>query len=155
MGLDLSAYSNLQLVECSEQPCDDHVHVYPNSDFPGRADRLVKGCYTYGKRFHFRGGSYSGFNEWREWLSDIALGVSPREVWDDPERFVGKPFVELINFSDCEGVIGPETSAKLAKDFAEHAQEAARRDTGYEYLKYRDWWKAFELAAGNGGVIFR
>ncbi len=111
----------------------------------------------------FRAGSYSGYNWWREQLSKLALRVAPSSVWKTPKKFAAKPFFELINFSDAEGVIGSTTSAKLARDFADHEVKLAKlADTkikdaderGYFLESYGDWRRAFELAARGGFVIF-
>ncbi len=68
-------------------------------------------------------------------------------------------FRELIHFSDCEGFIGPKTSAKLAADFAawrdSAAAMAAQIDQGRWHLeKYNEWARAFETAAKGGVVKF-
>lgn len=111
----------------------------------------------------FRAGSYSGYNWWREHLCKFALGCEPGELWEDPEDFEGKPFVELINFSDCEGAIGPRTSAKLAADFASHEPRVASwaeahieepDNRGYFIELFGEWKRGFELAAQNGFLIF-
>jgi hypothetical protein len=111
----------------------------------------------------FRAGSYSGYNWWREQLCKFALEVSPEDVWEEPERFEGKAFVELINFSDCDGCIGSKTSAKLAKDFAAHAPRLKMWATkhltdaderSYFVDSYAEWQQGFELAAQNGVLIF-
>jgi hypothetical protein len=111
----------------------------------------------------FRAGSYSGYNWWREQLCQLALGVPPSEVWEDPDAHAGKPFLEMINFSDAEGAIGPVTSAKLAKDFAINearlvtlAEQRIADPDEREYFTtlLSDWRHAFELAAKDGFVIF-
>jgi len=111
----------------------------------------------------FRAGSYSGYNMWRTHLCQIALDVPPDDVWEDPEAYDGMPFVELINFSDCEGCIGPKTSAKLAADFRQYGgrlreiapkQITSDEDRGYFFESYDDWQRAFELASRDGFVIF-
>jgi hypothetical protein len=111
----------------------------------------------------FRAGSYSGYNWWREQLCQLALDVPPDDVWGDPEHYAGKPFVELINFSDCEGCIGPITAAKLAVDFREYGPRvrtgAAKQITddeerSYFLDTYNDWQQAFEIASRDGFVIF-
>ena len=56
---------------------------------------------------------------WNE-LATLAGYAGADDAW---ERTDG-PFWELINFSDCEGVIGPKTSAKLAGDFAAFQEKA-------------------------------
>jgi hypothetical protein len=94
----------------------------------------------------------------------MALEVRPEKIWEDHESFAGKPFVELICFSDCEGSIGPETSAKLAKDFADYEEQAREwaKDRYADWHDEFDWWfskyenfkRAFELAAQGGFVMF-
>jgi hypothetical protein len=110
----------------------------------------------------FRAGSYSGYNWWREQLSKFGLDRTPESVWSN-KRLAGSPFVELIDFSDCEGSIGPQTSAKLFDDFLAYedqvagwAQHAIPEEDNRSYFveTYADWQRAFELAADFGFVIF-
>jgi hypothetical protein len=64
------------------------------------------------------------------------------------------PFWELIHFSDCEGTIGPEVSAKLAQDFARYQDQAdAHPDERFRDL-YATWRTAFEMASQGGAVDF-
>ena len=167
MGLDITAYGNL-VVAPSDVELDEYA--YPKGDnywkltdntvksteeeFPGRTAGLTPAIYSVGQTHRFRAGSYGGYNEWRNWLARLAGFKSAKEVWDTNPAT--GPFIELINFADNEGVIGPLVSAKLAKDFSEYEPEAEQRDAGQLfYLKlYREWRKAFELAANNGAVEF-
>ena len=65
----------------------------------------------------------------------------------------GHPFVELIDFADNEGYIGPTVAAKLARDFAQHEASILSPEVeGWQAKLYRDWRHAFELAADNGCV---
>jgi hypothetical protein len=64
-----------------------------------------------------------------------------------------KPFYELINFSDCEGIIGPEVSTKLYNDFVKF-EVVAKNEEEYFYRKYKDWMKAFKVASNKGVVSF-
>lgn len=162
MGLDISYYddlthdANLVLNEDGEPDnYDDYVSIYVNEDFPGRADDLVDGWYKGECLGSFRGGSYGGYNQWRMQLCMAALGVAPNAIWEG--TVTEGPFIELVNFSDCEGTIGPKTSAKLAKDFADWEDKiGAMVDGDEEYFmtKFRDWKAAFEAAAKNGAVCF-
>lgn len=139
----------------------DITRLYVDYSPLDQHDDLESGFYRCGDKYErsFKAGSYSGYNRWREKLSLLALGVMPEEVWDQPELYRGKPFVELIHFSDCEGVIGPKTSAKLAKDFVEF-KERAEEDEGLKeyssfmpYSHYDEWAEAFKLAAETHGVV--
>jgi hypothetical protein len=157
MGLDITAVRRAVFDHETKDSCDhwpeEIRRVYANPDFPGRADGLVDGCYRYESRFDFRAGSYSGYNQWRHELCRLALGCDPSEVWRNREQHVDSPFVELIDFSDCEGVIGPVTSARLLADFeffAEAAERhAARTALWWFHEGYDNWTRAFRMAAGD------
>ena len=75
---------------------------------------------------------------------------------ESDELKVDIPFVELLNFSDCEGFIGPKTSAKLHADFLEWDKKAKNFDSqnSYFYETYKEWTEAFKVASDGGCVIF-
>ena len=164
MGLDVQSYSRCRFVapqvgdDYEEHDEEEHVLVYVLDAFLDRLDGQPQGWYAAeGESVDFHAGSYGGYNQWREQLSEAALGVHPKVVWDDPERFAGRPFVELINFADNEGAIGPITSAKLWTDFEEHQDLPERVEDdpfGYFAQKYDSWRDAFALAADDGFVVF-
>lgn len=115
---------------------------------------MAEGAYAYsGEKYVFRAGSYTGYNQWRDWLSDV-VGV-PRAGNGRPNE---GPFVELIHFADNEGFIGPKTAAELVEDFAAwrpRAVAAAPAEDGAYYVeKYDAWAKAFAIAAKGGAVQF-
>jgi hypothetical protein len=159
MGLDITAYSHVKKVK-GEFDDDKHVNVYILETFKEQADGLTEGCYEvceYGIE-RFRAGSYSGYNEWRGWLASI-VGKSDKEIWETPDPSI--PFVELINFADNEGTIGPRTSKKLHADFVKMYPEALKAaskldaETSTWYLgRYFKWMDAFELAQWDGFVKF-
>ncbi len=181
MGLDIHAASNLRYArplpkgeefdrleeDVNRQgKCLDEVYflLYPNDpDWEAHLAGMEPGLYEYTaatEQHEFGVGSYSMYNSWREQLSQFALAVEPSTVWDDPDRFEGRPFVELINFTDCDGRIGTRLAAKLASDFHNHSAEAeefARAlGGGEDFLSvYRDFTTAFELAARGGALAFR
>lgn len=169
MGLDVTAYRKAVWLHPYQQTCDhdaDATSVLHEPHFVARADGLPEGCYRSEGEFHFRAGSYSGHNAWRDQLALMALGVRPEEVWRNTEEggrqeeFIGKPFYELIDFSDCNGIIGPVTSAKLLADFKAHHKRAERwarqrsRDGEWFIQLYAQWAKAFYLASDGGFVSF-
>ena len=107
----------------------------------------------------FRAGPYSYYNDWRRHLCLFALKVPAEDVWADPDQFAGKPFVELINFTDCDGRIGTTVAAKLAQDFRSHFSQAEAYAHTLSEMKdwlevYVDFLKAFELAAQDGALKF-
>ena len=137
--------------------CDDHVRLRENPNFPGRADGIKCGaCYAAEEDDVGEAGywSYGGYNRWREALSMLALGVMPRRVWDKPDDFAGQPFVELINFSDCEGTIGPDVAARLAVDFATYDEKARGAMDEWDYLQYRLMADGCAAAADGGALSF-
>lgn len=159
MGLDIRAYSQCKFVapqEGGDYEAHEDEHVLIDGvSFTDRLDGLPQGWYAVeGVAYGFDAGSYSGYNVWREQLCRAALDVGPEEVWSDPDRFSGKPFVELIDFSDCEGSIGPKTSAKLLADFVTHPDLPGTVVDGYFEDKYRAWQYAFTLAWQDGFVVF-
>ena len=157
MGLDITAYKNLEVVE---KPVFDEFGDLENWEtqwkpgtsmewseehFPGRGEGIDSTkVYTWEKEYHFRAGSYFGYNLWRSKLKEFAEGDS---------------FQELINFADNEGVIGYIVSKKLYKDFVENHERAIEFDKTlgeeeYWINKYKEWEKAFEIATDNGAVVF-
>ena len=170
MGLDISAYSKLVAAPDAERDSDGELvdyenltEVYDNKDFPGRIEGLSQGI-AYKIEGDGAGLSigYGRYNAWRDELAKLAgypIGIYEQygraaeshcvSCWNGA---VG-PFSEQINFSDCEGTIGPVISAKLAKDYAEFA-EKAEAVGGYFWEKYQEFQACFELAADNGAVLF-
>ena len=156
MGLDITAYSKLTFVcmpDESYEESDDEIQVRENPHFPGRLAGLYdKGVYSLAdsEEYDFRAGSYGGYNRWREVL-DLARKGLPSYA-----------FEEIIEFSDCEGTIGPSVSLKLRDDFVRYAEQVKAKvrelvpdDRGEYWIeKYEDWTKAFTLAADGGCVIF-
>ena len=181
MGLDIRAYRKVELIEVTDidtwdeksYPIDkeggygrDTHFVYgPNPhcfrEQMEQSDLVIHGVYGYAETFHFRAGSYSGYNAWRDWLSRIMLDVPAQAVWKNKDKYRDKPFFYLINFSDCEGIIVGEAAKRLAQDFANHQVRTKHAPTPEGWIerewwieKYNDWSKAFELAADGGFVDF-
>lgn len=164
MGLDITAYERVEKVPLPSDPdaaYDNGIRQICSDGFDERLGSLEKdGWYSsLGEEIKFRAGSYSGYSWWRNALAVAALGVTAQHVWRHREQYVGKPFYELIDFSDCEGAIGPEVCAKLAGDFAENRERVLaclpKTDT-HEYFAslYDEWAAAFALAASGGMVDF-
>jgi|LakMenEpi03Aug12_release.lakeMendotaPanAssembly.Ray.scaffolds.fasta_scaffold13684_9 hypothetical protein len=180
MGLDITAFSKLQVLTPEEVKAAERsvgvqidlgesVYHFTQRDInsPDNWIRdMVPGTYYQSPKteeYDFKAGSYSGYSAYRRMLSECFLGALPEEVWSNQSIYRGQPFYEQVNFSDCEGFIGPEFSAKLAEDYEEG------RDQWYEYLKesgeganwvelhmarYDNWTKAFKVASDGGFVWF-
>lgn len=176
MGLDITYYKNIkpitspffnedgEPIDSNQSRIDYDGQIYINPDFQERADDLVDRQYfTAEDSDGFRAGSYSGYNRWREMLAELG-GYSPapyEQFGTITQRFdagawnAGEgPFFELIHMSDCEGVIGPKTSAKLAQDFSDFQNGADLHPDDQFKERYNEWRAAFETARNNGLVSF-
>lgn len=170
MGLDISAYRkatpiNLEADEDGE-PLDPAMRkAYYNDDltrlydlrevyqdvFSAQADGLEPGFYLFEESMGFRAGSYGSYNMWRRALAEVG-GYTAEDAHDG--KVLAGPFFELVNFSDCEGTIGPKTSAKLLNDFVLLKERAESMMSNYDFQKYEDWTQAFTMASDGGFVSF-
>lgn len=154
MGLDIRVYKNLQEVKNPKVDEDGYPMSFnewtpgwgmkwSEKHFPGRGEGVDPDkVYTSEEEWGFRAGSYSGYNLWRRMLEDFSGGEG---------------FMELIEFADNEGVIGPVVSKKLYEDFLRHedaAKEFAGEEDEWWFRLYLDWKKAFKMASENGAVEF-
>jgi hypothetical protein len=177
MGLDVAAYRKITKIDClfdadgepfdpatGDYIDDKYFQAYVNPDFPDRADTLEnKAIYSYTDRYHFRAGAYSYYNRWRDHLAMIAgyalgsyeqYGIKYSSYAVSAWECESGPFLELIMFSDCEGCIGPATSAKLAKDFADYQDKADAVEDDRWKEQYANFRKSFEMASDQGAVYF-
>lgn len=163
MGLDVYAYRKVR--EFDENSDDDTksergVMLCP-AEFPEQAEGL-NGVYTYEERMYVFSCGYHRYNTWRE---DLAI-LAGYPLTDADHRTLPPshamacwagatdPFSELINFSDCEGVIGPVTAAKLLTDFKDF-NEKAKRTLGIDgYERYEAMMCGLEMAADGGAIRF-
>lgn len=167
MGLDITAYTKLTkldgVLDADGQPIMPYARLWVNNNFPGRDGGIdPDAVYGYDDAHEFKAGGYIGYAAWRDKLAKLAgypqHEFQNGEISHAASAWVGKcdgmPFVELVNFSDCEGVIGTGVSAKLARDFAEFDDRAKATGDERFYGLYCKWRKAFEMAADGGAVCF-
>ena len=155
MGLDIDAYGKCKYDRAFDEDYytkNDLVYVYENPDFT-HALTEDEGLYSYEESFDFHAGAYDAYNEWREKLSYEMLGASPQEVWENADQYKGKPFYELIDFSDCDGTIGTKTSEKLYNDFKDNITKASEIDDRDFIMQYQQWMHAFDIAKDDGFVV--
>lgn len=166
MGLTITSYSHLQITDmaCSEYEDTDAWNPYyipgasmdwSEREWPGRAEGIPTSdaVYSFEDSMTFRAGSYGGYGQWRDWLARVAGWGSAEECWASDNN-TSRPFWELINFADNEGVIGPVIAEKLARDFAENDEKACFMGDDWLYGHYQKWRLAFEMAAKDGAVDF-
>jgi len=203
MGLDITAVSKLVPIEIPEDIeiwSDEYydweaeqdgtvVNISTHDAFPEQAEGLDDGSYLEtGEDFGFRAGSYGGYGTWRDWLAQSVMGGilgktgGATAMWrTGDEGDFSLPFMEIINFSDADGIIGPVASQKLYNDFRRYENdvmgwmddkylsqtpishsswkddEDKPLDKGdFEWFqgRYNDWKEAFRVASDNGAVIF-
>lgn len=169
MGLDITAYSKVLQIEDENSieldednfPVDENIFRIFDDEW-NRSAPFLTNSYVSLKQseyYGFRAGSYGYYNVWRNELARIAGYEATNEkydqtVWDSTEG----PFFELINFSDCEGILGSEVSEKLFNDFINYSQyvtlDKFTNEEQFKWFKenYDDFTKAFALAK-NGGLV--
>jgi hypothetical protein len=195
VGLDIVAYRRCTFVEsmtklCHEGKCehcdDDYLrHYYPNApvfahNSPGFREGVYRVSFTHDNSpdcFHFRAGSYSSYNLWREWICQFATGHNHIEfVCGGVQLESEPPFWKLLNMSDCEGIITGPIAEELLKDFEDHREKAlaweatkpvVQKDwtTGVHEEEvdfdpecwaenYDLWTQAFRIASPEGILLF-
>lgn len=171
MGLDVSGYKNLVEVatlteedERFDEMRSSFIMLRINKAFPGRAEGIKE--YTFYNGTHIRGPSlpYSAYGQWRNDLAKLA-GYKNEEYEHSPGfkewsyckgcwfDGVTGPFSEQIDFSDCEGTLGPIVCAKLAKDY-EAFDEQAKALGDQFYKTYSLFRELFSQTEGLVAVEF-
>lgn len=151
MGLDVYAFKRLSWVSFAEPLDKAHViRMAPNPHFPKQAGTVREGYYSYTDSEEGPSLSYGAYNRWREQLAKLA-GYNPSEAFAGLHD--AEPFGQLVNFSDCEGIIGAEVSRKLERDFAAFDDRAKALDQWF-YDKYVEFHLCFKCAADGGAVKF-
>lgn len=185
MGLDLSVYTNVKLLKSSEDSTEDdgHYHdssiyLYKNDSVFNQSDDMEDGFYEGDRAEVSRlGWGYSGYNTWRKFLVEFA---GYRDIEDIGERYnkikrsekidevfdteiisTQLKFAEVCYFTDCEGFIGPKTSAKLYNDFESNLIDYTKKAMkelgvmqGENFVdKYKKLMEHFKIASENNGVV--
>lgn len=101
----------------------------------------------------FRAGSYSSYNYWRSDLAKFTTGHTVESYWGT-EGDINLPFYELINFTDCDGVIGWEAAADLLTDFNDHYDAYTQTHEAWDTNLYECWTEACKVASDNGLIWF-
>jgi hypothetical protein len=167
MGLSIYATSKIKLVGniIDDEPAENDINVYPGTF--NRISGLEVGIYKptgESIEYDFHAGAYSTYNWFRRNLSAAIFGVAPEQIWENNEAYEGRPFFELIEFSDCDGIIGPDISKKLYEDFETHRSSMIKfcldnfinDDSSYDYTMgmYDNFTTAFKTASDGGLVLF-
>jgi hypothetical protein len=109
LGIEAGSQAILITTDLEDEDAGDVFVTGP--DFPERLDGLHEGVYAFqGEHILFTVGGYPYYGAWRALLCQAVLGINIEALWANPSTFAGQPFVELLEFSDNEGAIGPRTS---------------------------------------------
>lgn len=161
MGLDVTAYRMIAPAPEAELDeggypveWDSYIRITPEliqlteQNFPGRTQGLAPGVFGFVEAMDLRAGSYGGYSLWRDWLAKLVGFQSATDYWKRADST--SPFWELINFSDCEGYLGPVACAALVEDFARFTPDG----NVYENAKYQEWAQAVAIGADGGFLLF-
>ena len=158
MGLDIVAFNKIEPVKELKKDGENESSInldYVRQTFPHVVPDLIKNkYYLIDEAKSFRAGSYSFYSLWRQELSLFAIQQKIKV-----DKFELLPFEEMINFSDCEGLIGPAISEKLYKDFLIFEKLAEKHNpkkmNQEDWLaNYQDFKEAFGAARRKGAVLF-
>lgn len=170
MGLSVYGYKNISIVENPEldesgYPVNDgeNTRFYRHPAYIDRyagleVNKVYTGEYLDGPSF-----SYGGYNTWRDQLAKMVgyplkdymhFSKSIRqshcvECWEGKEG----PFSEQINFSDCEGAMGPAVCKKLGNDYVAYAAQAEAIG-GFFFKQYQKFMHVFDPTNENVAVAF-
>lgn len=168
MGLDITAHRQVQKVDKSTialdedgypEDYDNYSIFYVVEHYADRAPEIESDAvYTSTETYGFRAGSYSGYNTWRNELAKMAgypeiKGRYDEGAWEEESG----PFLDLINYSDCEGVIGTGVCKNLLADFLAFDAQAQTHNSPngeYFYEVYKEFTQGLTLAADNGLLHF-
>ncbi len=184
MGLDIMAISNLEKkfkleeklkalpFEVRPEVKKTRIKIDTTPYGPGKGgfnkcEDMEGGKYTETdttEEHHFRAGSYSGYNRFRKLLCEALVGVEPEILWADPDSYKDHPGFEMINFSDCGGILGTGVCKKLYTQLLENRDkfesylENRFSDGGdevrWEMSTYDDFLEGFRLGSENGIVVY-
>jgi hypothetical protein len=180
MGLDISAHSYIAIKQLNpvlfefNELMDADVDILEFNrglDFLSQSaelgDDVGKFEFSLGaesESFDFRAGSYSTYNKFRNLVCLALLEVKCETAWDNPNKYKTGPGWDIINFSDCEGVIDSVTSAKLLKEFTDNrdkfitflnnTSDVGDMDVNHYTEFFDNMIKCFELGSKGGIVIY-
>lgn len=117
MSVYISAY---KVIRPLDDPNHDRTMMIYTLDFPcvEHLSAFKEGWYEVEEIPNpFIDMAYSGYWRFREWISQIVLGVECQVIYDHLEAYANAPFFELINFADNEGCFDFVIAEKLLDDF--------------------------------------
>lgn len=172
MGLDITAYKNVKLIENPYMGSTGEPDVWANQVYIDvgnseweQGDDLEAGrVYEFSDVISVYSSSYSTYGRLRDELARIAgyepliagskyLGIYSARVWHDCHNGKRGILSELINFSDCEGEIGTKSCRKILNDLHTVSKKTGELNEWDQGL-LTDLIQTFEFAAVDGFVQF-
>ncbi|WP_313493183.1 hypothetical protein [Psychrobacter faecalis] len=172
MGLDITAYKNVKLVENPKMGDTNHPEVWGNQVYInignsewGQGDDLESGqVYGFSYVMSVYRSSYSTYGNLRNELARIAgyepliagsqyRGIYAARVCDNWEQGKRGILSELICFADNEGEIGTKTCRKILNDLHTVSARAGELNEWNQGL-LTDLIQTFEFAAVDGFIQF-
>ena len=119
MGLDVVHYKNVQFVSLRDDMIDwaqdqDFLWQIVYGEYAAWAGPLKEGFYLFEEAYIRLETSYSGYAEFRDELERLIVKTYQHK----------RPFRELMNFTDCEGIICPAMCQVMLNDFKCYQQLA-------------------------------
>ena len=150
MGLDITAYRNIKIVEGEESEYYFANSGFKQSNMTNIENKEIQ--IDFDESFDFRAGSYSGYNIFRNELCLASNNITAEQLWSLQDETL--KFYWLINFSDCEGYIGTSYCKILYDEFVKYEEEVKIKLDEYYHGKYDDFKEAFKVGASDGLVDF-
>ena len=162
MGLAVKVYKNIKKID---QNSDDHdfIAYVDHHTWKDHIKNLEEGAKYVGECHGTDVGySYSTHTWFRNKLMSLVLDKEIDKFYEHIDSNLDMPFIEFINFSDCEGCIDWETSAKLCQDFIDWKERVIEEfpikpvniENKLFVQRYEAWMEVFELAKDNGVVVY-
>lgn len=150
MGLDITAYKDIKIIENKEPEYYFSSSDFPQSNMPNLEDKEIQ--IDFKEEFDFRAGSYSGYNLFRNELCISANNIKAEELWDLKDESL--KFYWLINFTDCDGYIGTSYCSILYEEFCKYEEDVKLKLNDYFHQTYDNFKESFRLGRDNGLVSF-
>lgn len=154
MGLDVTAYKNIKIIE-DDEPEYHFTSGWEQSNMNNIHDKEIQ--IDFDEEFDFRAGSYGGYNFFRNFLCETINNITAEELWNEKDAEVKQfPFYWLINFTDCEGYIGTSYCKILYKNFLDNKElfMSKTEDNLRFQQTYLDFLEAFKISQEEGLVNF-
>lgn len=97
--------------------------------------------------------SYSTYNDFRNQICNMANGVDDSDVWCNYGWYEGKPFVEMVNFTDCDGSFDYVIAEKLLKDFESFRDKAKETLGEWFFGIYQSYIEILKQCVDCKGIV--